>query len=309
MDNEIIGKIKYLINKKKSLEEICDILDVKDYELIGMVKLLKEQGHMIDYVDGELIKLKRLIEKDYVYEIPHDLEELKMLLISDTHLCNKSDRLDILEYLYQKADQKGIKHVLHVGDLTDGMYTNRPQQISELRVYGFDEHLKYVVEKYPKADNIKTYFVGGNHMDTYFRNSGSDLGKAISKERDDLVYLNPDTADMKIGKTKIRLHHGSGSKAYSVSYKLQKYAETISADDKVHILAQGHFHNAFYMYYNDIHCYQVGSLEDETPFSRSLGLKNEKSCYWLNVKLDDNGKPVMVETELETFGKKKVRRK
>lgn len=309
MEKEIIDKLKYLINKKNNLQSICEELELKDYEVIGLVELLKQDGFLCDYINGEIVKLKKPLEKDYVYELPHKLNDLKLLLISDTHLCNKADRLDILNYVYDKADRKGIKHVLHVGDLTDGIYTNRPQQISELRVYGFDEHLQYVVEKYPKANDIKTFFIGGNHMNTYFKNGGSDLGKAITKEREDLIYLNPDTADVKIGKTKIRLHHGSGGKAYSVSYKLQKYAETISPEDKVHILAQGHFHNAFYMYYNNIHCYQVGSLEDETPFSRSLGLKNEKSCYWLDVTLDDKGNPIIVDTVLETFNnKKRIRR-
>ena len=189
MEKELINKLKYLIKKKKSLKEICEELELKDYEVIGMVKLLSEQGYNVDYVNGELILVKKLVENDYVYEVPNNLEELKLLIISDTHLCNKADRLDILNYIYDKADSRGIKHVLHVGDLTDGIYTNRPQQNSELRVYGFDEHLDYVVEKYPKADDITTYFVGGNHMATYFKNGGSDLGKAVSRERKDLVYL------------------------------------------------------------------------------------------------------------------------
>lgn len=47
--------------------------------------------------------------------------------------------------------------------LTDGIYSNRPQQLLELRKYGFDEHLKYVVDKYPKF-NGRTFFIGGNHF-------------------------------------------------------------------------------------------------------------------------------------------------
>ena len=85
------------------------------------------------------------------------------------------------------------------------MYLNRPQHIYELRCVGFDEHLDYVVNKYPHFSG-KTFFIGGNHMDTYFKNGGSDMGKAISREREDLVYLNPDTADLKIGKVGIHMH-------------------------------------------------------------------------------------------------------
>ena len=45
-----------------------------------------------------------------------------------------------------------------------------------------------VVDKYPKFSG-KTYFIGGNHMDTYFKNGGSDMGNAISKIRNDLENL------------------------------------------------------------------------------------------------------------------------
>lgn len=308
MEKELVGKIKYLINKKKDFRTICKELELKDYELIGMVELMKQEGCLVDYVGGEIIKLKKPLARDGVYRIPNNSEHLKLLLISDTHLCNKADRLDILRYLYDKAEDVGVRHIIHSGDLTDGIYTNRPQQLYELRCFGFDEHLAYVVEKYPSF-NGKTYFIGGNHQDTYFRNGGSDIGVSIAKERSDMVYLGPDTADLNIGKVGIHLHHGAGGRAYSVSYKLQRYVETLPQNKKIDIVTQGHFHNSMYMYYMGKHCFQVGALEDETPFSRSMGFKNEKSCYWLDINLDDNGEVCSITPELEVFEKKLVRRR
>ena len=303
MDKELKGKLKYLINKKKDLLAICEELQLKDYEVIGLVELMKQDGELVDYVNGEIIKLKKPIVNNGVYEVPSNLDRLQLLLISDTHLCNKADRLDILRYLYEKAEDKGIKHVLHCGDVTDGMYLNRPQHLYELKCVGFDEHLDYVVEKYPTFSG-KTYFIGGNHMDTYFKNGGSDLGAAISKYRSDMVYLNPDTADLKIGKLCIHMHHGGGGRAYSMSYKLQRYVETLSQDKKIDIVMQGHYHNAMYMYYMGKHFFQVGALEDDTPFSRSMGFKNEKSCYWLDIKIDGKGNIQSITPELESFEKK-----
>ena len=58
----------------------------------------------------------------------------------------------------------------------------------------------------------------------------------------------------------------------------------------------------------DKHCFQIGALEDETPFSRSMGLKNEKSCYWLDITLDDKGNIYTITPELETFGNKLIRK-
>lgn len=107
MEKEIINKIKYLINKKKTLKEICEELELKDYEVIGLVELMKQDGELLDYVNGEIVKLKKPIKNNDVYELPNNMEHLKLLLISDTHLCSKYDRLDILRYLYDKAEDKG----------------------------------------------------------------------------------------------------------------------------------------------------------------------------------------------------------
>lgn len=53
-------------------------------------------------------------------------EKHKLLFISDTHLGSKYDRLDILRYLYDLAEDEEINTVFHVGDLCDGAYPNRP---------------------------------------------------------------------------------------------------------------------------------------------------------------------------------------
>lgn len=305
MTEELKKKLKILISKKKSFEEICEMLELNDYEILGLIELLKQDGELIDYVNGEILKLKKPVQKDETYQIPTNTKHIKLLFISDTHLACKHDRIDILRYLYNKAELNGTDAVLHCGDILDGCYTNRPQQIYELRCHGFDEHLKYVVDNYPRSE-LKTYFIGGNHLDTYIRNGGSDMGKAISKQRDDLIYLNPDTAKIMFGKLGILMHHGSGGKAYSISYKLQKYVETID-DPDIKIVMQGHFHNSMYMYYMGKHCFQVGALVDENNWSRSLGLKNEKSCYWVDVEYDKKGNPIKIKPELETFEKRKIR--
>lgn len=37
MEDTLKNKLKYLINKKKTLLEICETLELKDYEVIGLV--------------------------------------------------------------------------------------------------------------------------------------------------------------------------------------------------------------------------------------------------------------------------------
>ena len=116
-------------------------------------------------------------------------------------------------------------------------------------------------------------------------------------------------ADRKICKLKIRLFHGNCGNAYAKSYKLQKYLDTIPVEEKPHILQTGHIHQAFYYKQDNTHCLQTGCLEDLTPYARSLGFSGDKSCWWLDIDFDDKGNIYSIIPELETFGKKLIRRR
>lgn len=70
--------------------------------------MMHQQGYNIEYVNGEIIVMKTPPKHNDVYELPYNLEHLKLLLISDTHLASKYDRLDILKYLYDKAEKMGL---------------------------------------------------------------------------------------------------------------------------------------------------------------------------------------------------------
>ena len=305
---ELCNKIKCLIKKQKSFIEICNELQLKDYEVIGLIGLMKQDGELIDYVNGELVRLKTPPKINDVYQVEASSSHIPLLLISDTHLCSKYDRLDILRYLYAKADERGVKHILHSGDFTDGR-SNRPEHIYELREPSYEGQVDYCVEKYPTFDG-KTYVISGNHDDWWYKSTGSEIVKAIANKREDIIYLGSDVADMKIGKLKIRLFHGNGGNAYSKSYKVQKYLDSIPLEERPHILQTGHIHQSFYMKQDDTHCFQTSCLEDLTPFARSMGFANDKSVWWVDVEMNDRGQIQNITQELETFNTKKlVRRK
>ena len=306
MENKAIcDKIYYMAKKKKTFLEICQALELKDYEIMGLITLMKENGYNIDYLNGEVIIRKTPIQNEHVYEIPNNLEHLKLLLISDTHLCSKYDRLDILRYLYAKAEELGIKHILHSGDFTDGLKSGRPEQLYELREISYEGQVDYCVDKYPTFSG-KTYVIQGNHDDWWYKNTGSEIVKSIANKREDIVYLGPDTADLKIGKLKIRLFHGSGGGSYAKSYKLQKYLDAIPMIERPDILQTGHVHQSFYMKQDKTHCFQTSCLEDQTPYCRSMGLANDKSCWWVDVDFDDKGEIYRIAPTLETFGSKRL---
>ncbi len=301
---QICDKIYYMAKKKKSFVQICKDLELKDYEVAGLITMMHQQGYNIEYVNGEIIVMKTPPKHNDVYELPYNLEHLKLLLISDTHLASKYDRLDILRYLYDKAEKNGVKHILHSGDFTDGR-SNRPEQVYELREPSYEGQVEYCVEKYPTFSG-KTYVIQGNHDDWWHKSAGSEIVKSIAQQRDDIEYLGADVADMKIGNLKIRLFHGSGGSAYAKSYKLQKYLDSIPLAERPDILQTGHIHQSFYMKQDNTHCFQTSCLEDQTPYCRGKGLANDKSCWWVDVDFDDKGNIYNISPELETFGDKKM---
>ena len=266
--------------------------------------MLKQQGFLFDVIDGKVVKTKPIKEAS-TYEIPNRLEHLKLLLLSDTHLSSKYDRVDILRYLYQKAEDRGVNFVLHSGDLCEGV-SGRQQQLYELKELSYTGQRDYVIDKYPKSD-IPTYLISGNHDLWWVKQCGADICRDIANHRDDIIYLGSDCEDLKIGKLKIRMRHGSGGNAYARSYRLQKYLDSISVDERPHILQTGHIHQAFYMQQGKTHCFQTSCLQDLTPYERSMGFNNDKSVWWVDVDMDDKGNPVKIQQELETFGKKLVR--
>ena len=303
----VLDKFKEYLQKKKKpyLKQIMEDLSLQEYEVYGLIEMLKNEGYLYDIIDNKIIKTKPIKESS-IYTLPNNLDHIKLLMLSDTHLCSLYDRVDILRYLYREAEEKKVNYILHSGDLTDGL-SGRPQQLYELKETSYTGQRDYVLEKYPESE-IPTYFIAGNHDLWWIRQCGADICKDISNNRDDMIYVGSDCENLKIGKLSIRLYHGAGAGAYAKSYKLQKYLDSIPMEERPHILQTGHIHQSFYMKQGKTHCFQTSCLQDLTPYERSKGLQNDKSVWWVDVFMDKNGNPVKVQQELETFGKKLIKR-
>ena len=300
-------KLVEYLEKRKSpyVEVVAKELGIKEHEVYGLIEIIKRKGYCYEIIEGQIKRIKEEKERG-IYQIESELERIKLLLISDTHLGSKYDRLDILRYLYEEAEDRNVNYVLHSGDLTEGR-SDREEQIYQLKEISYTGQRDYVVEKYPKS-SIPTYIVAGNHDFWWIKRSGADIVKDICERREDLTYLGSDCEDLKIGKLRIRLYHGRGGNAYAKSYKLQKYLDSIPQEERPHILQAGHIHQAFYIKQGKTHCFQTSCLQDLTPFERSMGFSNDKSCWWVEIYVDNKGNPVKVSQELQEFGNKLVKR-
>lgn len=91
------------------------------------------------------------------YYDQYKVDSDKVMIISDTHLGGIYGNYDLVYWVYDFALKNGIKYILHAGDIIEG-YVNR--SIESPIAY---EQVKELQETYPKTDEIKTYYILGNH--------------------------------------------------------------------------------------------------------------------------------------------------
>ena len=216
----------------------------KQFERIVQSKKLKKPKILKRYISDKIIKLG---------------------VVSDTHICSIHEKLDELHTFYDICQKVGVDAFLHAGDIVAGWGIYHGQE-NEVHTYGAMAQSKYVIDNYPKVKGLKTYFITGNHCESWWRKSGVDVGELISTGREDMDYLGMYDADLFLSGIRIRLHHGDGGGSYALSYKGQKYAEQIPSGRKPRLMILGHWHTSFYFFYRNIHILNAGCFESQSLY-------------------------------------------
>lgn len=210
-------------------------------------------------------------------------------LMGDTQINSKYTQLSHLHHFYDVCAKRGIKVVYHTGDIDEGEQMRMGHQYECYR-QGADEHVAEIVRVYPRREGIKTYFITGNHDASIMKRCGYDIGAHIAEQRPDMKYLGKDCAVVHLTPNcTLELRHPWDGTAYALSYKLQKMVEAMEADSKPNILAVGHYHKAEYMFYRNIHCFQTGCFQSQTPFTRGKGISVHMGGWIVTVEVDENG--------------------
>lgn len=273
--------ISYLSEKYKSTERIIK----------ATIEDIKDLGYSVVEISGKL-KINKAIEIQFNKQIENwnGDEIIRFGVVSDTHLCNKWQQKSFLCDIYDRFVQEGIKTVYHAGDLTDGYYKNRPAHVYELHKVGADEQADYVIENYPSRPGIVTKFISGNHDHTHIMNGGADICKRIGKERDDMVYLGQSNAKVELTPNCIlEINHPLDGSAYALSYSIQKYIESYTGGEKPNILLNGHHHKAMYVFYRNVHGFECGTCEDQTPWMKGKRLAAHMGGWIIEVHVDNDG--------------------
>lgn len=279
------------LQRGSRLSDICLKYKISDRMATAAVEDLRDEGYGIVEVDG-ILKLTKAIAAEFnVHDEDWTGETvIRFGAVSDTHLCSKSQQLTFLNHLYDIFEQDGITTVYHAGDVTDGFYKSRPGHIYEVFRMGADEQADYVIDNYPRRPGITTKFISGNHDHTHIMNGGVDICRRIGREREDMVYLGQANARINLTPNCVlELNHPLDGSAYALSYSIQKYIESYTGGEKPNILINGHHHKAMYVFYRNVHGFEGGTTEDQTPWMRGKRLAAHMGGWIIEVHVDQDG--------------------
>jgi predicted phosphodiesterase len=224
-----------------------------------------------------------------VEKIIGDKWHLKFALVSDTHLGNKQSAKSELSDFYKKAWDEWVEAFIHCGDLVDWTWNVFKGQVYELENVWYDEQLKAAVNDYPYYWDIKTYVVGWNHDESFLKENWANIIKNIASLRDDIIDMWFYDARIKLNGVDINAHHGWWNMSYAKSYKPQKLIENIDTRSQPDIFASGHWHDALYMAYRNIHSFLPWAFLTQNLPAKRFNLGNTIGWWIVEVDIKEDG--------------------
>lgn len=276
----------YMVVKKRSAKELKDEAKLK--ELSALERKLTRHNITAKELD---ILLKQSGQSDWEQRTyKHYGKNVRLGVISDTHIGHKCYDSGLMDYAAEMFTKRKVDMILHTGDICDGLYINRPGHMFELEHISGDEQFKRAKKELSKLEQ-EIYGITGNHEEnTFGKICGFNIGDRMASELDHYHDLGVQHGfvELAYGK-KIQLIHPDGGTAYAISYKTQKIVESLEGGTKPEILLIGHFHKSEYLFYRNIHCYQTGTLERQTPFMKNKGIPAHCGFWILDAKVNKTG--------------------
>lgn len=296
---------KKMYKHHQAYKKIAECVGKPEYEVRSYLKSEREKEKSKDKTKTKPDKFtvfENLAPTTHIQEWSGN-QVLSFGLISDTHINSKYTQLTYLQKFYEICSQRGIKDIYHVGDIDEGEQMRTGHQY-ECYTQGADDHISEIVANYPCLDEIVTHFITGNHDSSIYKRCGVDIGEIIAMKRKDMKYLGRDCARIEITPNCIlELRHPWDGTAYALSYKPQKMIDGMEADSKPNILAIGHYHKLEYLFYRNVHCFQAGCFQTQTPFTRGKGISVHLGGWIITVEVDKRGYIQRIVPEMIPFYK------
>lgn len=308
-------RIIQILSKAKVGLEVADLanqLDISPKRVEDAISRLQMQHYLVE-MDHGAAKLggpsaggRSIRQSEYL----DNSRIIRFGIVSDSHLCSKYARLDLLETMFDIFEQRGIHRVFSCGNDIDG---ERRFNKNDIHIHGMGNQVRYWAENWPKRTGITTEFIcGDDHEGWYVQDQGIDIGwvmEMTAREkygRTDLRYLGYMEHDVIFespegGKTVVRLQHPGGGSAYALSYTPQKIVESLTGGDKPHVLFLGHYHKHGHFFIRNIHTILCGCFQDQSPFMRKKRLAAHLGGYIIELQQAPDGSVLRIQVEFVPF--------
>ena len=256
----------------------------EESEIYNMIKKMKLSSDELKYYLRE-IKKSRVDTRTYTI----GKSKVKFGVISDTHIGSKYYDSSLMEHAVRQFNKEGVDFVIHAGDIIEGLYPNRSGQVYELEDIGIDAQLKHAIKEMKKVKQ-PLYFITGNHDFTAKKIAGIVIGYRIEEKVKNAKFLGEDYGRLILKNgIKIDVVHPYDGTSYALSYKVQKRIDSMEGGSKPHLLFVGNYHKAEYLFYRNIHTFQAGTLQSQTPFMRGKGISAHKGFWIVELYSNKNG--------------------
>lgn len=202
-DQNLIREVLFYITQNKSIAEICRILDINQEELLKILKIIKRHNYELgayQFADDLILDVDNTA---LMVSIDHNDENHIVLgVISDTHIGNINDSVPAIHAAYEEFLKRGIKTVIHLGDIIEGDHTSLAQRYADSY-----EQLSILIKQYPQTHEINTILLLGNHDYHCIKYNQTDIRELIEQARPDLKTLGYGIGILSIADDYIYLKH------------------------------------------------------------------------------------------------------
>ena len=220
-----------------NVEIIRDLVNGEDFNLVqikyGLYKyeLNKIIVNQLYCEKPQLnIEEQEILKKIYLENASMlDIDDEKVMLISDTHMGGVYQRDDYLQFVFDYCKYNGIHSLIHAGDIGDGRGTENDAPKWFQNEFEARANAELVLNNYPTSSDLTQYVISGNHEDFYEKENVHffhELGK-----KQNVVLMGDKVSFFTICGYPILLEHDIAPLQYIMVYngipKLIPYSLTI----------------------------------------------------------------------------------
>lgn len=288
-------RLRELCTKERNIHELCTELKLNEYEILFLVRELHNEGiNITAKVYDDDIYLFDQGEREFIDEFNYNLttdenHEFKFVAISDTRFGSKSQQLSILNDIYHKAFELGYTHIIHCGNLTEGIYPISNIYADTVFLDDTLRQVDYIIKYYPKIPGIKTYFITSSKDEKHLAANKIDIGKRISDSRDDMIYLGYNSCTLYIDKASMLIFNPKLGKTYTVSYRAQQQIDSFRSEDKPNVLLYGGLLQMEKFNYRSVNCISVPSVCATTKEMNDRRYSNTIGAWYITITTDAKG--------------------